>query len=403
MVRRALPIALGLTLLGCGESWSPETLLENLRVIGVRADPAEIKPGEAASLSALVLDPSRPGKPNTVLWIGCDPDPFNLGRSTCSDPVALQDPTALFAAGQLPPGVKFIGLNDQAAYAVSKDLFAPLAVDDPRRLTGTVGQILAIVIGEPTVGVPTQAEIAALVEKVRTKQVQSVISLFRIKVSEATARNTNPIISGFYVAGELQFPGAQVQVTAAEKLTVAVDAPESSFEPFVQDTPTGPVDKVEQLTSAWFSTSGRFNYGRIALRGKIEGIFTAPGSRDNPLDLLPLKRTGIFQVVMRDTRGGQTWMEQPFFVCDPFMAPPVLTAVRSPAVRGDPVVLEGKNLQSVLDVLLGGVPLKQGVVDSMTGNWEGLVPPSLAAGTYRLRLHGKECRRAETDFFVTVP
>ena len=403
MVKRLLAIATLLGCAGCSSDWAPETLIEGLRVIGVRADPAEIKPGESATLTALLLDPSRPGKPNTVLWVGCDPDPFNLGRSACSDPVALQDPSALVASAQLPPGVRFIGFNDSATYVTSKALFSVLASDDPRRQSGTVGQVLAIALGVETQGIPSQEEIAALLAKVKTKEVQSVITLFRIRISEAPARNSNPQISDFKVAGEVQFLDAHVQLMPAERVTVEVDAPDSSFEPFVLQTPTGREEKVEQLTSAWYSTSGRFNYERIALRGALKGIFTAPGSRDNPTDLVPINRQGTFHVVMRDTRGGQTWLEHPFYVCDAFCAPPVITAVHSPATTGAPVVIEGRNLGSILDVLIGGIALSKGAVNSLTGNWEALVPSALGSGTYVVRLHGKECRRGETPFTITVP
>ena len=391
------------TLCGCGSTWSPETLIEDLRVIGVRADPAEIKPGESAAITALVFDPSRPGKATTVFWVGCDPDPFNLGRSACSDPVALQDPTALIGAATLPPGVKFIGLNEHATYAVDKNLFQVLAADDPRRQTGTVGQILAISIGAETTGVPTNDELAALFARVKSKEVQAVITLFRVRVSESPSRNQNPVISTFSVAGELQFPGAHVQLGAAEARTVAIDATEDSFESFILDTPTGPKPTVEHLTSAWYSTSGRFNYERIALRGAVPGIFTAPGSPDNPTDVVPLRRNGTLYAVLRDSRGGQTWADYPFFICDTFLEGPILTAVHSPATRADPVVIEGRSLENVLDVIVGGVALENGAFNALTGSWEALVPNSLLGGSYPVRLHGKECRRGETAFTLTIP
>lgn len=401
-MRRALTTGV-LLLCACGETWAPETLIEDLRVIGMRAEPAEIKPGESATLTALVLDPSRPGKRSTVLWLGCDPDPFNLGRSACSDPVALQDPAALLGNldGGLPPGVKFIGLNESAAYGADPELFHALDAGDPRRITGTVGQVLAIVIGKETTGIPGRDELAALLRP--DAGVQSVIALFRIKVSEAATRNANPVISNFLVEGEPQFPGARTQLMPAEKVFVAVDAPESSFEPYVQSTPTGDVAKVEQLTSAWYSTSGRFNYNRIALRGEVKGIFTAPGAVENPTDPVPENRTGTFYVVMRDTRGGQSWADFPYFICDATLPAPKIAAVHSPATRGDVVVIEGQNLGSLLDVVIGGVALQQGVVNPSSSNWEGLAPATLDAGTYVVRVHGKECSRGETAFTLTLP
>ncbi|HLM47169.1 MAG TPA: hypothetical protein VK458_25100, partial [Myxococcaceae bacterium] len=123
-------------LCACEEEFKPETEVVGLRVLGLRASPAELAPGQTATLSALVVDPSRPGKPLTLLWLGCEPDPLDLGRSPCSDTETLGDPTKLVPVSedgtppQLPPGVSVIGFNDRAEYAVRADLFSQLATTD---------------------------------------------------------------------------------------------------------------------------------------------------------------------------------------------------------------------------------------------------------------------------------
>ena len=388
---------------GCGEAWSPESIIEDLRVIGVKAEPAELKPGERATLSALILDPTRPAAKSTVLWIGCDPDPFNLGRSACSNPEVLQDPSTLTGGGALPPGVKVIGLNSAASYTAPKDLFSLLASDDPRRQTGTVGQVLAIAIAKESVGIPTEAELTALFEKVKNKELKAVVTLFRIKVSESPTRNNNPKISGFKVAGELQRPGVRTRVFPAQKLEVGLEAPDDSFEPYIEVTPTTSEEKLERLTSAWYSTSGRFAAMRIALRSEVKGSFTVPGDPEFPNDKIPESRTGSFFVVLRDTRGGQDWIVHPFWICDITAPEPWPTALRSPVNKGELVVLEGTSLEGVLDVEVEGVGLTQGAVNPATGNWEALIPPTVAPGTYPITLHRKNCRVGPTGLLLTVP
>ena len=388
----------------CGEAWSPESIIEDLRVIGMKAEPAELKPGESASLSALIIDPSRPGAKNTVVWLGCAPDPFNLGRSACSDPAVLQDPSALVTGGTLPPGVRFIGLNNNASYPADKDVFSLLPADDSRRLTGTVGQVLAIALAEETLGIPSMTELTALFGRVKNKEVKAVITLFRIRVSEAPTRNTNPTISGFKVAGELQLPGIRTRVSPAQKLEVGLEAPDESFEPYVEVTPTTTEDKLEKLTSAWYSTSGRFKTLRVALRTDVHQEFTVAGDPEFPLDVVPNKRTGTFYVVMRDTRGGQDWLEQPFWICDITEPEAMITAVKSPAVRGELVIIEGTQLEGLLDVEVGGVGLTRGAFNAATGSWEALIPPTLAPGSHPMTFHRKNCRPiAGTSFMLTVP
>lgn len=396
-------VASAVLLSGCGEEWSPESIIEDLRVIGMRAEPAELKPGEAATLSALILDPSRPGAKNTVLWIGCDPDPFNLGRSACSDPAVLGDPSSLVSGGALPPGVHVIGLDDAATYPTDPQLFRLLAPDDARRQSGTVGQVLAIALAKETSGIPSMAELTALFQKVKDKQIKAVITLFRIKVSESATRNTNPKISELRVAGEVQRPGVPARFFPAQKVEVGVDAPDASFEPYVEVTPTTSTDKVERLTSAWYSTSGRFNTLRVALRSEVKAMFTVAGDPEFPRDAVPAKRLGSFYVVMRDTRGGQDWLEQPFWICDITEPESRPTALRSPPSRAELVVLEGTDLSGVLAVEAGGVGLSRGAFNPATGNWEALIPSTLAAGTYPVTVHRKNCRPVATALTLTVP
>jgi len=399
---RGLALAL-LALTGCAEAWSPESIIEDLRVIGMQADPAELKPGESASLSALILDPSRPGQKNTVLWIGCDPDPFNLGRSACSDPAVLQNPASLVSGGKLPNGVHFIGLDNAATYATSAELFSQLAATDTRRQTGTVGQVLAIAIAQETTGVPTMEEAAALFDKVAKKEVKAVITLFRIKVSESATRNTNPVISAFLFDGKPVKPNLPAMISAAGKREVLLEAPEGSFEPYVETTPTAMEEKVERLTSAWYSTSGRFNNLRVALRSEVKAIFTAPGDPGFPLDKVPENRSGTFFVVMRDTRGGQTWTQHPFWICDIATSIANVTAVTSPAAKGELVVVDGQGLDGVLAIEAGGVGMLRGSFSPMSGKYEALVPPTLAPGTYPVTVHRKNCSSVETGLMLTVP
>ena len=112
-----------LFLTACDPGFRPETLVENLRLIGVSAEPPSLNPGQSTRVTALILDPSRRA-PSTVLWLGCEADPYNLNRSPCANPEVLQDPTALTGGtGNLPPGVSVIGFNEQAFYSVPTGLF----------------------------------------------------------------------------------------------------------------------------------------------------------------------------------------------------------------------------------------------------------------------------------------
>ena len=383
---------LGLLLLtGCDPGFRPETLIENLRLIGVSAQPAKILPGESTRLSALLLDPTRT-TPSTVLWLGCEADPFNLNRSPCANPAVLQDPSALTAGtGMLPPGVTVIGLNDQAFYTVPAGLFSVLATDDPRRQKGTVGQIIAFAVAETVSPQATREELQALFERVQRKELKSVLALFRVAISESPEGNANPVVDSLVVANETWPKGARFFVREGEPITLDVIAPESSFEPFVLETPTGTEMKTERILTAWYSTSGRFSETSTALGEGVKTIFTAPGIAADPV---PERRTGTLYTVFRDTRGGQSWRDWPFFVCDTSLRAPEVTQVDWPATAMGPVVLHGANLDSVLDVIVDGVALERAAFISGSGTFQGTLPSSVPVGTKRGLVHSKRCTRS---------
>jgi hypothetical protein len=409
---RALATAALALLSGCGETVPPETLVENLRVLGVTSEPAELRPGETALMEALVRDPSRPGKPNTIFWVGCDPDPFNLGRSACSDPEVLADPSKLAGradGGMLPEGVKLIGIGPKAGYPTDAQLFRNLPAGDPGRVSGTVGQALIIAAAEPLSPSPTEEEIRALFGRVQSGQVQSRITLFRVKISESPVRNLNPRVAQLKVSGQVQAKGAAILLFPDEKAPVEVVAAESDFEKFNQTSPNGMVEaKTENLVVAWYSTAGRFSQPRIALKTSVENVFSAPGPAQEVDVKVPENRRGTLFTVLRDSRGGQSWAEFGLFFCERQAAGPKVTVASAPLAPGEPVVLEGTDLGNLVDVVLAGVPggdvaLEKGAFNSATQKWEGLVPVGVPAGTYQLDLRGRGCQRTRVAAPLVLP
>lgn len=384
-------LALLLALMGCDPGFRPETLVENLRFIGVSTDPANLRPGESARVSSLILDPSRAAPP-TVLWLGCEADPFNLNRSPCANPAVLQDPSTLTGGtGTLPPGVSLIGLNANATYTVPAGLFDVLPAEDPRRQTGTVGLIVALAIAETVSPAATPEELQALFARVQAKEVKSILTLFRVAISESTVRNTNPAVDALVVAGERWPAGARFFVRPGEPVTLDVAAPDASFEPYVLQAPGGPEEKTERILAAWYSTSGRFSEASTALREGVKTIFTAPGAKAS--DPVPERRTGALYTVLRDTRGGQAWRTWEYFVCDDSLPAPVVARVDWPATPDAPVVLHGADLASVLDVVVDGAALEGGAYSPGRGTFEGYLPAAAPVGLPRGVVHTKRCTR----------
>jgi len=399
-VRRALVIGLvALASAGCDYGFRPETLVENLRLLGVQADPADLAPGETAALRALVLDPSRPGQRSTVLWLGCAPDPYNLNRSACSDVETLSNAADLFSpdggspdGGMLPPGVSVIGFNDNASYTADAHLFDSLDAGDERRITGTVGQALVFAVAEEVPPNASQEELAELFRRVQNNEVRSLTALFRVRISESPERNRNPALSAFFVAKERWPRGAHVTVLPGEPVELDGDAPDDAFEQFTNPTPTGVEEKTERILVAWYSTAGRFTEARTALREQVKTVFTAPGGADET-DPVPTSREGTLYLVLRDTRGGQAWTQVPFYVCDAARPAPVVTQVEWPSTATDPVVLRGENLAELLDVVVDEVALEDGAYSPTNDTWRGFLPAGVDVGQARGRYLTRACGR----------
>lgn len=392
-MRAYIYIGVLLALSGCDFGFRPETLVENLRLIGVSANPANVRPGESTTITALVLDPSR-SQPSTVLWIGCEADPYNLNRSPCANPDVLTDSAALTGGtGTLPQGVSIIGFGPRATYSVPATLFDPLAADDPRRLSGTVGTVLAFAVAETVSPAAPREELEALFERVQKKEVRSVLAIFRVLISESMVRNTNPTVDSLVVAGEVWPRGARMLVREKEPVTLDLIAPDSSFEPYEASTPEGLEQRTERILVAWYSTAGRFSEERTALQEGVQTVFTAPSSTDDK-DPVPEKRTGTLYTVLRDTRGAQAWREWPFFVCDDAAPSPEVSSVDWPSDTASPVVLHGEHLDSLVDVIVAGAALERGAFDPMLGTWAGFFPTGADVSPQPLGLHARNCARS---------
>jgi hypothetical protein len=389
-MRRALAMLL---LMGCGEELKPETLVTSLRVLSIVSEPPEIHPGQSTALSILELDPSRPGGVTTVIWVGCDPDPFGLGRSACNDTSALLMPTSFTT---FPPGVKVLGIGPKSTYSTAATLFDPLTADDPIRQNGVVGQILAVVIGDYVDPTSTDAQLKDLFTKIEHQEIASVYALTRISVTERMAMNQNPHLDGVTADGTALPTGGTLQVEAGQQVRLHVTG--GDRETYSLITPDGTLTNTESLVGAWYSSAGRFDQARFDLDTGSDTVFTAPGSPDIPEDPVPDKRGGTVWLVLRDDRGGQAFSTIPFFVCDDSLPAPMVTMVTTETTT---VAVSGSNLTSILDVVAGGIALPRGGFNGSV--YRADLPPSLASGSYPVTVRTKACKTVDTGLMLTVP
>lgn len=382
----------------CGAQFTPETLVNSLRVLSVTAEPPEVSPGEKSQLTALWGDPSRIGKVSTTIWVGCDPDPLDLGRSPCNDASFLIQPTKITAA---PEGMRILGLGvDTVSYTPAATAFDPLDASDPIRQSGSVGQVIVIVIGEDVASNLEGEKLTELLQRVQDRATPTAIAITRVLVSEKTSevRNHNPVINSLTFNGELVPRGAKLQVHAGEEIALGADIPAEAREPYVEQQPGGPVNKTEQVIGAWYSIGGRFSQERFDLADTKPTTFYAPGSSARPDDPIPPRRTGQLWLVVRDNRGAQAYSAFRYYVCDDSTTP-TITGIAPGS--GNTVTVTGTNMSNVLDIVIGETALENGAsstADTYVGD-----APTLPSGTYPVKLRSKNCQNADTGLTYTVP
>jgi hypothetical protein len=383
---------------GCGVQFTPETLVSSLRILSVTAEPPEVAPGAASSLSVLFGDPTRVGLPSTVIWVGCEPDPLDLNRSACNDASVLIKPSLIT---DYPPGLKLLGFSRTATYASTPGVFNVLPPGDVIRLNGSVGQIIAIVIAEEVSVTATGDELKQVFTRIENKELPTAIALARVVVSEKEQKNHNPQVSNLTFDGAALPLGARLQVRPGQKVSLGVEVPADARELYTEYQPTGPVQKQETVVGAWYSSAGRFSQERFDVTDATPTLFTAPGSAEFPEDPIPDKRSGQLWLVVRDNRSAQSYQQFRFFVCDETLKSPVVKNLVPPATASDPVVLTGDDLAQALDVVIGGKALTNGAYSEGRG-FVGFLP-DLAPGTYPVSVRGKNCSTADTGLTFTVP
>ncbi len=386
-MRHAPLLALFVLLAACGDEFRPASFVDRLRVLAVIPEPPDVRPGGSTTLDALVVDPRDPARRNTLVWLACNPDPKALEQSACSQFETLEDPSQLAAAAE-GGTVAFLGHGRGVRYSAPEGLFEPLAADDPLRRRGVLAMVLLLAVADE---VDDPAKLPELLERVQTRQVDSVMALKRIRISEDESQNLNPSIAGVKFDEELWAPGLRpAKLKPGQTYALTGVAAEGSAEHYVAlDSENQPVERDEKLIFSWFTTAGVFEEPRSEA-GMPTQKFTVPFV----FDRLPPNRQLTLYSVLRDGRGGITGASRGVFVCEPGLPAPTVTSVTPESPKpGEKLVIAGTGLEHVLDAELGGRLLSLGKYDDAAGTYEGVVASDVAPGPQRLLVRGKGCRR----------
>ncbi len=250
-------------------------LVDTPRVLAIRADPAEARPGTPVRYTALVATPDGEGA-EPVEW------------AYCVTPRRAEERTAVSATCLAGEDLEPIG-SDAAILADACTRFGPNSPpvegdEAPRRPSdpdATGGYYLPVRA--------STAEASAFgAQRVRCDLAGATRDVFDAWQDRYTD-NLNPVID------QLDVP-----MSVAPGTTVDLGVQSSSAEPYVVYVAERSrlLDRTEDLTAHWFVTGGTLRDGRTPLRdGYASTRWTAPDAGDVHL-----------WVVLLDDRGGVDWV-----------------------------------------------------------------------------------------------
>jgi hypothetical protein len=246
-----LLILVGIFCLGC-EEFSPQSLVEKLRILGIRVEPPEPRPDEKVIIEALYADPRGKGRKIDFSWCMCMID-------------KEEDPQKCIVPGS--------GMC--------------IPEDSPRmefKLPKEVGEMLRQSLkGEITI---------TLFLRIYA-QGEEAIAIKRIPVSNKNKeRNLNPKIIKIMMNGEVLEVEEEINRESKFYFKAEVSQPEE----YIVYVHGRPESRKEELLLSWYATSGKWQHIRSSTN--MQNVWTSPAH--------PQEVSMYF--VLRDGRGGIHWL-----------------------------------------------------------------------------------------------
>lgn len=276
-----------LALLACAlPDLAQEWDLDRLRLLAVRAEPAEPRPGDIVTFTSLRYVPD--GAAWASIWIacllsdvdGCSFDASLFDRFAEFDTLTPEEQAELIVALQ---AAGFIGFEPglSPTWPVPEDALDTLSPE--QLLEGT----------------------SASVQITLTTDDDTELVLKNVPVSLATTPNTNPDVASFSVDAVAAAAGEVVTVEAGA--TVAFEATVAALEEYAYVTTSGEAEtRMEELSWRWYVDGGEIG---LDFGGELD-----PEPEDSVVSVsswIAPEKSGSYLVyaVVLDGRGGMGWWE----------------------------------------------------------------------------------------------
>jgi hypothetical protein len=303
-ISRSIKLSLALialasaSVLGCAEPMDPASMVNELRVLAIRADPPEIAPGEGTSLTALWADPKGRGRDVTFLWIAA---------AGLVDLEGGFPDTAPLAAPQVATAAE--GGDHYEIPVTSEGIIEQFALAGENAVNITILTLACAGGVPPTIDDLTHRKSLDLKSDL-CRGGQGVLATKVVRVSKSKTPNENPTIDTVWLAGKaIPEETADLAIASCTKhkackdIKLKTSLSSSSFETYpANETMHGATGKLdENLYISWFATAG-----------DLDKVRSIPDSPDKPavnqLDLAADDPDSLtLYIVAHDNRGGTSW------------------------------------------------------------------------------------------------
>lgn len=277
-----------LFLAGCSDSNLPKySQLSGLRILALKAQPAEVNPGETVTITPVVSDVTEPTQLSYSAF-ACMDSGIALGAEPTCNGNSTKVTLTSGSVSALTAVKAFTGLADSITVTVP-DAQTILAQRSSAQKYNGVSYIFEYIL-----------------QNSRGEQVKSIKRLLVSDVSK-TNKNTNPDISDLLVNGGT-IGNTIESLPLATEVETSLTYSGSPVESFQKMESNGQLrDEVEELVTTWFVTDGKMNYQRTVGfdTNKYEGPVVSPVGR-------PAYLIGI----TRDGRGGASTFIKCFGNCN---------------------------------------------------------------------------------------
>lgn len=294
-------------LLGCQEEFDPDTLVTEVRILGVAAEPADLAPGETTRIEALVASPD--GVPVGYHWELCaitkGPDEaYECDNEALGLPEEL---LPLFDLGTAPTA--------QLSYFIDPD-----AVQEACRAARDDVEELGAFVELPNCDEGYEVTLRLSISFEGREKVAIKRLFLWFETPEESERNHNPQIETIRVGIVDTDPEDLIGISPGGRTEFTVVVDDSAHETFTPEYEGDEVDegeRREEILFSFFSTAGEFD---DEVTFTDEGRTELEEAGQNAINLSQNAVAGqeieVF-VVIRDGRGGADWTTRTFRIVVP--------------------------------------------------------------------------------------